>query len=92
MLNRLEQLPADYEVDYNGRAVLTLEQTLRLVLLEGVVHYIDMAKALDWPCPGPVAGTPVAYTVELLAELADPIAFIDSATGRGSASAFPVLR
>ncbi|WP_460962510.1 maleylpyruvate isomerase N-terminal domain-containing protein [Parasphingorhabdus pacifica] len=79
-------------VDYGGLAVITASEALRIFLLEAVVHYFDMAVALDLPVPGPMAGEPLHATARLLAEVADPVALIDAATGRGQPWVFPVLR
>jgi uncharacterized protein (TIGR03083 family) len=92
VLQQLEALDPTRGVDYGGMAVVPLGEALRITLLEAVVHYLDIAAALDFPRPGPVAGSPLAQTVELLAEIADPVAFVDHATGRSTARVFPVLR
>jgi uncharacterized protein (TIGR03083 family) len=78
-------------VDYGGLAVVPAGEALRIFLMEAVVHYFDMATALDLPVPGPLAGEPLRETVRLLADTADPIAFVDAATGRGAPRVFPVL-
>ena len=82
----------DRRVDYGGAAVLTAREALRIVLLEGVVHYLDLAAALDLPAPGPVGGRPLGDTAHLLADLADPLEFVEAATGRRPAQVLPVLR
>lgn len=92
VLQQLEALDPSFAVDYGGMAVIPLGEALRITLLEAVVHYFDIAAALDFPRPGPVSGAPLAQTVELLAEIADPVAFVDRATGRSTAPVFPVLR
>jgi uncharacterized protein (TIGR03083 family) len=79
------------EIDYFGLAVLPQGEALRIPLMEAVVHYFDMAAALDLPVPGPMAGEPVRATVELLSAMADPVALIDAATGRGGPPVFPVM-
>lgn len=85
---------ADLErtVHYGGFAVVPAREALRIFVMEGVVHYLDIAAALDRAMPGPVAGQPLKVTIDLLAETADPIAFIDAATGRGDAGVLPVMR
>ncbi|MER5393521.1 maleylpyruvate isomerase N-terminal domain-containing protein [Saccharopolyspora sp. NPDC002686] len=79
------------KVDYGGLAVVPAGEALRIFTMEAVVHYFDMATALDLPTPGPMAGAPVRETVRLLAETADPVALVDAATGRGTPAVFPVL-
>jgi uncharacterized protein (TIGR03083 family) len=79
-------------VNYGGIAVISAGEALRIFTMEAVVHYVDMATALDKPVPGPMAGAPLRETVRLLAETADPIAFIDAATGRSTSQVLPVMR
>ncbi|GAA2821003.1 maleylpyruvate isomerase N-terminal domain-containing protein [Saccharopolyspora taberi] len=82
----------DRRIDYLGAAVLTAHEGLRIALMEGVVHYLDIADALGLPAPGPVGGEPLTETVHLLADLADPVGFVEAASGRGTAQVLPVLR
>lgn len=85
---------ADLErrVFYGGFAVITAREALRIFVLEAVVHYFDMAAALQRELPGPMAGAPVRETTTLLAETADPVALIHAATGRTAEAVCPVLR
>ncbi|MGW3467342.1 maleylpyruvate isomerase N-terminal domain-containing protein [Saccharopolyspora sp. NPDC000995] len=79
-------------VDYGGVAVVLAGEALRIFVMEAVVHYFDMATALDLPMPGPMEGEPLREAVHLLAATADPIAFVDAATGRGAPGIFPIVR
>lgn len=79
-------------VDYGGLAVVPAGEALRIFVMEAVVHYFDMAAALDLPVPGPMEGEPLRETVRLLADTADPVAFVDAATGRGGPVVFPIMR
>lgn len=92
VIAELRQRDLGRRVDYGGLAVLTAGEALRIFLMEAVVHYFDMALALDRPVPGPMAGPPVGETARLLVEMADPVALIDAATGRGQPRIFPLLR
>ncbi|RRO19413.1 hypothetical protein EIL87_04770 [Saccharopolyspora rhizosphaerae] len=85
---------ADLErtVHYGGFAVVPAREALRIFVLEGVVHYFDICDALQREMPGPMAGRALKVTVDLLAETADPVAFIDAATGRSDAAVLPVMR
>lgn len=78
--------------DYGGHGTVQIGEALRLALMEAVVHYFDMAAALELDVPGRMAGAPVRDTVALLAGVADPVTFIDVATGRAGSQVFPVLR
>ncbi|WP_190818081.1 maleylpyruvate isomerase N-terminal domain-containing protein [Saccharopolyspora pogona] len=79
-------------VDYGGVAVVPAGEALRIFVMEAVVHYFDMATALDLPVPGPMEGEPLRETVHLLTDTADPVAFVDAATGRGTPGIFPIMR
>jgi uncharacterized protein (TIGR03083 family) len=70
--------------------VVTLVEALRIVLLEATVHLLDVQRAVDHP---PVVPTPALQdSVQLLAELAPAVEFIEAATGRSVRSPLPVLR
>lgn len=88
----LRSTDLDRHLDYFGQAVIPLREAVRIGLLEAVVHYLDIADALGLPAPGPMTGEPVRLTTDLLTEMADPVALIDAATGRGTPAVFPVLR
>ncbi|WP_187352040.1 maleylpyruvate isomerase N-terminal domain-containing protein [Allosaccharopolyspora coralli] len=79
-------------LDYAGATVLPQSEIGRIVVMESVVHYFDIAAALDLPRPGPLDDNPVRLTTQLLAEIADPVTLIEVATGRASASVFPLMR
>lgn len=70
--------------------VITLVEALRIVLLEATVHLLDVQRALDHaPVVPPQA---LLDSVQLLAELAPAVEFIEAATGRLVRSPLPVLR
>jgi len=73
-----------------GPAVLTVVETLRIVLLEATVHLLDVQRALGHPPAVP----PLALhdTAQFLAEIAPAVEFIEAATGRSVHSPLPVLR
>lgn len=70
--------------------VITLVEALRIVLMEATVHLLDVQRALDYPPEVPPEA--LRDTVQLLAEVAPPVDFIEAATGRSTHSPFPVLR
>jgi hypothetical protein len=73
-----------------AEATLPLQEALRIVLLEGTVHLLDVLHAV-----GDLAGAPanaLRESAALLAEIAPAIEFIDAATGRSPTSPLPVLR
>lgn len=79
-------------VPWPGAAALTTwGEAVRIVLMESVVHLLDVLDALGRRADE-VPGPGLTETVRLLAELAEPVGFIEAATGRGTGSVLPVLR
>jgi hypothetical protein len=76
-------------VDYFGQAVLRLDEAVSIGIMEATVHLLDLQDALGQPPHVPADG--LAHTAALLAAMAPPMAFIEAATGRGTAELFPVL-
>jgi uncharacterized protein (TIGR03083 family) len=71
-------------------ASVTLTEALRIVVLEAVVHLLDVQRAIEHTPSVPAAA--LAETARLLAELAPAVEFIEAATGRSSHPPLPVLR
>ena len=69
--------------------VLLLIEALRIVLMESVVHLLDVHRALELPPEVPDAA--LKETAHLFAELAPGVEFVEAMTGRG-APLLPVLR
>jgi uncharacterized protein (TIGR03083 family) len=68
----------------------TWVEALRIVLMESVVHLLDVLDGLSRdPC---VPAPGLRETAHLLAEVAEPVMFIEAATGRSAQSPLPVLR
>jgi uncharacterized protein (TIGR03083 family) len=83
--------PADGLVPWPAAAaVTTWAEAARIVLLESTVHLLDvldgLGRAPDLPADA------LCETAHLLADLADPVAFVEAATGRSATSPLPVLR
>jgi hypothetical protein len=70
--------------------VTTWGEATRIVLLESTVHLLDVLDALGRAPDVPAAA--LRGTAHLLADLADPVAFVDAASGRSASSPLPVLR
>lgn len=80
-------------VNYVGVAVVPLGEAACVALLEAVVHYLDLADALVLPRVRERLGTGQLRRVAgLLAAVAEPVEFIEAATGRTSFPVLPVLR
>lgn len=81
----------DARVPWPGvAAVTTWGEAVRIVLMEAVVHLLDVLDGLRMPAEVPAAG--LRYTAHLLADLADPAEFVNAATGRSTRTVLPVLR
>lgn len=77
-------------IDYLGNGTFPLAEAVSVGILEAVVHGLDLRAAVDGVAP-PSDGA-LDFAVELLASLADPMRFIDTATGRTTDAVLPVLR
>jgi uncharacterized protein (TIGR03083 family) len=77
-------------VDYFGNGTFPITEVLAIGILEAVVHGLDLVRAVDATPDLPDAA--VGFTVALLARLADPVEFVEAATGRGAAPVLPLLR
>ena len=82
--------PADGLLLWPASGVTTWGEATRIVLLESTVHLLDGFDALGRAPDVPAAA--LRETAHLLADLADPVAFVEAATGRSSSSPLPVLR
>jgi hypothetical protein len=76
-------------VNYLGMAHLHLDEALSIGILEATVHMLDLQRALELPPSVPADG--LALTTAVLTEIADPVAFIEAATGRTTDPVLPVL-
>ena len=81
---------ADGLLLWPASGVTTWADAVRIVLLESTVHLLDVFDALGRAPDVPAAA--LRETAHLLADLADPVAFVEAATGRSSSSLLPVLR
>jgi uncharacterized protein (TIGR03083 family) len=77
-------------IEYFRHGSLPLAEAMSIMIMEGVVHGLDLARAVDRP-PEPPAEA-VQFTARLLADIADPVAFVEAATGRVRSEVFPVIR
>jgi hypothetical protein len=70
--------------------VVALQEAVRIVLLESVVHLLDVLRALG-RVPA-LDERALREAAALLAELAPPVELIEAATGRSPTSPLPLLR
>lgn len=71
-------------------AMTTWVEALRIVLMESVVHLLDVVPGLARAPEIPEDA--LRETALLLAEIAEPVRLIEAATGRSPDSPLPVLR
>ncbi|MBF4995660.1 maleylpyruvate isomerase N-terminal domain-containing protein [Nocardia sp. BSTN01] len=57
--------------------------------VEATVHYLDLIAAVGGPPPPDIA---LRATASTLSAVADPVGFIEAATGRSTVAVFPVMR
>jgi uncharacterized protein (TIGR03083 family) len=69
---------------------VTLNEVLRIAVMEASVHLLDLQRALGQPPEVPADA--LALTVRLLADVAPAVEFIEAATGRVQALPLPVIR
>ena len=76
-------------VDYSGRGLLRLDEAVSIGVMEATVHLLDLRHALGQPADLPADG--LAQTAAVLVAMAPPVDLIEAATGRSTATPFPVL-
>ena len=81
----------DRSVGYFGVATVPIDAAVSLATLEAVAHGLDLCASCDVP-PATIPTRAMDHTVQLLASMAPPVAFVEAATGRGDADVLPVLR
>lgn len=78
-------------IEYFGNGTFPIVEAMSIAVLEAVVHGVDLCAATD-ASAATIPQSPVEHTVGLLASMAEPVSFIDVATGRSSIDVLPVLR
>jgi uncharacterized protein (TIGR03083 family) len=78
-------------VDYFGNGTFPIGEAMSIAAMEAVVHGLDLRDAIGGICDPP-PDAPTQFAVELLASVADPVVFIESATGRTERPPLPVIR
>ncbi|RKT19653.1 uncharacterized protein (TIGR03083 family) [Streptomyces sp. 1114.5] len=85
----LADLPPSMTVAHPLLGSVTVGALGEVALMEATVHLLDLIAAVGGPPPADAA---LHATRALLAEVADPVAFIEAATGRSSEAVLPVVR
>lgn len=88
-VDRTAQLDADSVVLNPALGTVTYGALGDIAILEATVHYLDLVAAVGGPPPPAAALESAART---LAGVADPVAFLEAATGRTSDPVLPVMR
>ncbi|MFF7453336.1 maleylpyruvate isomerase N-terminal domain-containing protein [Kitasatospora sp. NPDC008115] len=89
VLARLAEFPPDTVVGHPLLDTVTLGALIEVAVVEATVHLLDLTAAVGGP-PPPAAA--LEATRALLAEVADPVEFIEAATGRSGNAVLPVIR
>jgi hypothetical protein len=80
----------DWEVrSLYARGLLRLDEAVSIGVMEATVHLLDLRHALGQPADLPADG--LAQTAAVLVAMAPPVDLIEAATGRSTATPFPVL-
>jgi uncharacterized protein (TIGR03083 family) len=77
-------------VHYFSHGTIALGEALAMAVLEAAVHLLDLQRAIGVEPDVPV--TALALCATMLANVADPVAFVEAATGRTTDSPLPVIR
>jgi uncharacterized protein (TIGR03083 family) len=77
-------------IQYVNQGPFPLAEALSIIVLEAVAHGLDLARAVDHAPDLPPAA--LEFTAHLLADVADPVPFIEAATGRAPVDVLPVIR
>jgi uncharacterized protein (TIGR03083 family) len=90
-VRRIREADAEQVVPWVTKETpLPVRELVRIVLMEAVVHLLDVQRALDRDPE--VDAVALTETVILLAGMAPPIDFVEAATGRLPTSPFPLLQ
>ncbi|MFE2409981.1 maleylpyruvate isomerase N-terminal domain-containing protein [Kitasatospora sp. NPDC059408] len=82
-------LPPDTVAAHPLLGTVRIGALAEVALMEATVHLLDLIAAVGGPPPADAALRAVRA---LLAEVADPVAFIEAASGRSDAAVLPVIR
>lgn len=85
----LADLPVDAAVAHPLLGSVAVGALGEVALMEATVHLLDLIATVGGPPPAEEA---LDFTRVLLARVADPVDFIEAATGRGAAAVLPVVR
>ncbi|MFJ9846812.1 maleylpyruvate isomerase N-terminal domain-containing protein [Kitasatospora sp. NPDC101155] len=85
----LADLPPSTVVAHPLLGSATVGALGEVALMEATVHLLDLIAAVGGPAPAEGA---LNFTRDLLAEVADPVAFIEAAAGRSAGPVLPVIR
>ncbi len=78
-------------VEYFGNGTFPIGEVLSIAVLEAVVHGLDLCAATGISASS-IPPEALAHTVDLLAGMAEPVTFIEAATGRTPPDVLPLLR
>ncbi|MEV8325627.1 maleylpyruvate isomerase N-terminal domain-containing protein [Kitasatospora sp. NPDC056731] len=85
----IADLPPTAAVAHPLLGSVTVGALGEVALMEATVHLLDLIATIGGPPPSDGA---LHFTRTLLAEVADPVAFIEAAAGRDTTAVLPVIR
>ncbi|MFJ5121540.1 maleylpyruvate isomerase N-terminal domain-containing protein [Kitasatospora sp. NPDC088548] len=88
-LAAIADLPPATVIAHPLLGAVTIGALREVAVMEATVHLLDLIAAIGGPPPATAA---LHATRTLLAEVADPVAFIEAATGRTDTPVLPVVR
>jgi uncharacterized protein (TIGR03083 family) len=88
-LERTDEVSDDQVIAHPAVGSVTFRTLLEVAVVEQTVHLLDLVDAVGGPALPPAA---LRRTCEILADIPDPKAVIELATGRSIRSPFPVMR
>ncbi|MFE2108763.1 maleylpyruvate isomerase N-terminal domain-containing protein [Kitasatospora sp. NPDC059463] len=89
VLARIAKLSPDTAIGHPLLTTVALDALVEVAVMEATVHLLDLTAAVGGPPPPSAA---LEATRILLAEVADPVEFIEAAAGRTGNPVLPVIR
>lgn len=86
---RLSGLSRDTVIPHPMLESVSLGAFLDMAIMEATVHWLDVVDAVGGPEPEPLA---LERARDVLAAVADPLEFVEAASGRSGRTVLPVMR
>ncbi|WP_433611671.1 maleylpyruvate isomerase family mycothiol-dependent enzyme [Prescottella agglutinans] len=86
---RLTGLSRDTVIPHPILESVSLGAFLDMAIMEATIHWLDVVDAVGGPEPEPLA---LERARDVLAAVADPLTFVEAASGRSASQVLPVMR